>query len=165
MLSFLFSVRFWSISVSLQGLASQADLPFIEKLWPWEPENLTSWKEKPRKIKWRLINFFYWSYILTIVVKSAKNSTDRKFTRRNSTQAILQNLYIYLISSSPSVYGIIILCLVFPKLYFCYWLYGINILCFVIPELCFDHMVSISCVLYFLNCISVIWYKYFVFPK
>ena len=76
-------------------------------------------EKKPRKIKWRLINFFYWSYILTIVVKSAKNSTDRKFTRKNSTQAILQNFYIYLISSSPSVYGIIILCFVFPKLYFC----------------------------------------------
>ena len=35
------------------------------------------------------LNFWAWKII---VVKSAKNSTDRKFTRRNSTTAILENL-------------------------------------------------------------------------
>ena len=112
---------------------------------------------------------FYWSYILTVIVKGVKISRDRKFTRRNSTEAILQNLYIYLIFYS-SVYGIIII----PKLYFCYWLYvsmcfvfllyGLSIFCVLYVLNCTS--VSIVCVLYFLYCISVdIWYQHFVFPK
>ena len=84
---------------------------------------------------------FYWSYILTVIVKGVKISRDRKFTRRNSTEAILQNLYIYLIFYS-SVYGIIII----PKLYFCYWLY---------VSMCFVFLLLVICINMF--CISVLW--------